>query len=467
MAHLVKGKQIKPQTVTINGTSGNVIATGDFSLSGYKISTSATTFSTNDLVTRAYVDSVAAGLDPKESVRVISPVGVEINLTGVTVIDGYILQNNDRVLVKNQSNAIYNGIYYWNSGDTHLYRSLDSDGTPSNEVTLGNYTFVETGTTGSGTGWVLSSTDSPTSIIIPGVNTQVWTQYSGAGTYTADNQGITLGGTQFSLVLDGTTLSKSGTGLKINDSYTTTISQNLSTSMSSEVSTRLSVDTSLSTTISTESSVRLSVDTSLSTSLSTETSNRVSGDTSLSTGLSSEISNRVSGDSSLSTIRLSGDNSLSTSLSTESSTRLSVDTSLSTIRLSGDNSLSTSLSTESSTRLSVDTSLSTAISNISNPIFVEKLISPADSGSTTSVLVDLLGFPTLSVGETVQESSVTMILNGIGYLFAYAQGSPVVFHTNNITPNSSTPTSIYFDGVSGGFTIETDDVIILKYTKTN
>ena len=438
MAHLVKGKQIKPQTVTINGTSGNVIATGDFSLSGYKISTSATTFSTNDLVTRAYVDSVAAGLDPKESVRVISPVGVEINLTGVTVIDGYILQNNDRVLVKNQSNAIYNGIYYWNSGDTHLYRSLDSDGTPSNEVTLGNYTFVETGTTGSGTGWVLSSTDSPTSIIIPGVNTQVWTQYSGAGTYTADNQGITLGGTQFSLVLDGTTLSKSGTGLKINDSYTTTISQNLSTSMSSEVSTRLSVDTSLSTTISTESSVRLSVDTSLSTSLSTETSNRVSGDTSLSTGLSSEISNRVSGDSSLSTIRLSGDNSLSTSLSTESSTRLSV-----------------------------DTSLSTAISNISNPIFVEKLISPADSGSTTSVLVDLLGFPTLSVGETVQESSVTMILNGIGYLFAYAQGSPVVFHTNNITPNSSTPTSIYFDGVSGGFTIETDDVIILKYTKTN
>jgi hypothetical protein len=42
-----------------------------------------------------------------------------------------------------------------------------------------------------------------------------WSQFAGAGTYTADGQGIELSGTQYSLELDGSTLTKGASGLKV------------------------------------------------------------------------------------------------------------------------------------------------------------------------------------------------------------------------------------------------------------
>lgn len=55
------------------------------------------------------------------------------------------------------------------------------------------------------------TTDNPTI----GTSNIVFAQFGGGAVYTADGQGIELSGTQFALELDGTTLAKSGTGLRV------------------------------------------------------------------------------------------------------------------------------------------------------------------------------------------------------------------------------------------------------------
>ena len=123
----------------------------------------------------------------------------------------------------------------------------------------------------------------------------------------------------------------------------------------------------LSSTLSTETSSRISGDSLLSTSISTETSSRISGDASLSTSLSSETSSRISGDS-----------SLSSSISTETS-----------YRISGDASLSSSISTETSYRISGDASLEVVISQSINDIsytsiYPDAMVIPYDIGGFLS-----------------------------------------------------------------------------------
>ena len=167
------------------------------------------------------------------------------------------------------------------------------------------------------------------------------------------------------------------------------IDTSLSTSLLSEISTRLSVDISLSSSIV---SVGAGVS-SLSSVLSSEISTRLSVDKSLSISLSTEISTRLSVDISLSSSIGAGVSSLSSVLSSEISTRLSVDKSLSTslsteisIRLSVDISLSTSLSTEISVRLSVDTSLSSSVDSVGDD--VTSLSSVLSSEISTRLSVD-------------------------------------------------------------------------------
>jgi len=123
----------------------------------------------NDAASKAYVDSLAAGFDPKESCRVGTTVdldsvgngtwvqagsGVGATLTagsvGTTTLDGVVLADGDRVLVKDQGTTTENGIYTASSTGagvaTVLTRSTDQDGSPASEVSGGNFTFVEQGT---------------------------------------------------------------------------------------------------------------------------------------------------------------------------------------------------------------------------------------------------------------------------------------------------------------------------------
>jgi len=107
------------------------------------------------VASKQYVDSVATGLDTKNSVRVATT--GNITLSGLQTIDGVALQAGDRVLVKDQINAAENGIYTVSSGAWS--RASDADNTPNNEVSSGMYTFVDEGTINKSSGFVLVTPD--------------------------------------------------------------------------------------------------------------------------------------------------------------------------------------------------------------------------------------------------------------------------------------------------------------------
>ncbi len=141
------------------------------------------------LATKNYVDSVASGADPKASCRAAT-VG-NIVLSGLQTVDGVALAVGNRVLVKNQSTGANNGIYI--ASTSAWTRALDADANA--EVTSGLFTFIEEGTALAATGWILVTTGA----IVVGTTALTFTQFSGAGTYTASN-GMTLTGNQFNVV---------------------------------------------------------------------------------------------------------------------------------------------------------------------------------------------------------------------------------------------------------------------------
>jgi hypothetical protein len=112
------------------------------------------TFDTRSLIDKGYADAIASGLDTKPSVMVATT-GETIDITGGTfigVIDGYTVLNGNRVLIKDQTNAVENGVYIYNSSGNDFTRPIDFD---NPNVTAGAFVFVETGTSNMGTGWVV------------------------------------------------------------------------------------------------------------------------------------------------------------------------------------------------------------------------------------------------------------------------------------------------------------------------
>jgi hypothetical protein len=105
-------------------------------------------------------------------------------------LDGITLATGNRILVKNQSTASENGIYIVQASGQPT-RATDFD--TASEVDSGDFIFVYSGTVNGGTGWV--QTNRPATI---GTDAIAFTQFSGAGTYTAGN-GLTLTGTAFSI----------------------------------------------------------------------------------------------------------------------------------------------------------------------------------------------------------------------------------------------------------------------------
>jgi hypothetical protein len=119
------------------------------------------------------------------------------------------LTAGDRILVKNQTAQAENGIYAASaSGWT---RTADMNNW--SEVP-GAFTFIEGGATLSSTGWVTTAGSTGTI----GVTAMPWTQFSGAGTYTAGN-GLQLLSNQFSVKLNGTSLDASASGLQISTTW--------------------------------------------------------------------------------------------------------------------------------------------------------------------------------------------------------------------------------------------------------
>lgn len=167
------------------------ISAGDNSLT-YNAVSGVLTANTSTLATVSYVDTAVqtaqSGLDVKLSVRAATT--ANITLSGEQTIDGVSVVAGNRVLVKNQSTASENGIYVASaSGWT---RATDAE---NGELSAGSFTFVEEGTEYGDTGWVISTNGA----ITVGSTNITWTQFSGAGAFTAGN-GLTQTGTTFNVV---------------------------------------------------------------------------------------------------------------------------------------------------------------------------------------------------------------------------------------------------------------------------
>ena len=206
--------------ITVNGqTVSTTTANKDIALSphgtgtvtvpsGYK---DRAGFTDNSLTTKQYVDSVASGLNVKDSVRVATtaPLGVYTYNNGtagvgatltfstaVTTVDGVTLADGDKILVKNEPAAgafdAYNGIYVRTSS-TVWTRDIEAD--TSVELTGGSFVFVEEGTIGAENGYVFTHNGLPTI----GTTQLPVSQFSGAGQITA-----------------GAALSKTGNQLDVN-----------------------------------------------------------------------------------------------------------------------------------------------------------------------------------------------------------------------------------------------------------
>ena len=213
--------------------------TGTVAVSGKIISGVASPSATTDAANKAYVDSVAEGLDIKGScvastTAALAAVtynngtaGVGATLTAnangaLAAQDGVTLVAAERLLVKNQASTLENGIYVVTTVGTAgapfvLTRSTDMDGSPTSEIP-GAFTFVQEGTTNADNGFVCT-TNAPVTMGTTGI---VWVQFSGAGQIDA-GAGLAKTGDVLSVNVDDVTTAIVG------DAVTVKVSANLTT----------------------------------------------------------------------------------------------------------------------------------------------------------------------------------------------------------------------------------------------
>ena len=221
---------IDGNTVSTTNSNGNLAlapnGTGSVTVpSGYEARAG---FSSDSLVNKTYVDSVANGLDVKASVRVATTANLSVNYNngagtltatsnGAISIDGVTLSLNDRVLVKNQSVAAQNGFYKvttTGSGSAVFVLTRTPDADAASELTSGAFTFTEEGTSNADNGYVLSTNGS----ITLGTTSINFEQFSGAGQISAGN-GLTKTGNTIDAVGTADKISVSADAITIASTY--------------------------------------------------------------------------------------------------------------------------------------------------------------------------------------------------------------------------------------------------------
>jgi hypothetical protein len=201
-------------TITSTDSNGDLVlspnGTGRVDVSGSVITGVAEPVNATDAATKGYVDTVAEGLHVHQAANCATTntlavlsggtvtynngtagVGATLTLSdALSTIDGYTLNNGDRILVKNETTQAHNGLYTRTSA-TVLTRSNDFD--TEAEIAGGDFVFVENGTIFGNTGFVQTF-----EVLTVGTDTVIFQQFSGTGTFTAGN-GLTIAGTEFNV----------------------------------------------------------------------------------------------------------------------------------------------------------------------------------------------------------------------------------------------------------------------------
>ena len=218
-----------------NSVSITPTGTGTVDVASKRITSLADPTQAQDAATKAYVDSLANGLDVKQSVRAASTsaltatysngssgVGATLTNAGTQAaltLDSIALSVGNRVLIKDQSAEEQNGVYTVTivgtiSTNWVLTRATDFDNSPGTEVSPGTFFFVEEGTTQADNGYVISTEDA----ITIGSSSIMFSQFSGAGQITAGD-GLTKTGNTINAVGTNNRIDISSDAIDISINY--------------------------------------------------------------------------------------------------------------------------------------------------------------------------------------------------------------------------------------------------------
>jgi hypothetical protein len=179
--------QLDAKLALAGGTMTGAIAMGTSKITGLGTPTDAA-----DAATKAYVDALGEGLHIHASVVAATTANITLatDVENGDTLDGVTLATGNRILVKNQSTASENGIYVVAASGAPS-RAADFD-SPA-EIDGGDFVFVTGGTVNDNKGYVQINT-----VGTIGTDAIEFSQFSGAGTFTAGN-GLTLTGPEFTI----------------------------------------------------------------------------------------------------------------------------------------------------------------------------------------------------------------------------------------------------------------------------
>jgi hypothetical protein len=174
--------------VKLTAVPGGIVVMTSGDGSTVQIQGVATPVVANGVATKGYVDSIATGISWKQSVRAAtaSPRDFATGFMESSIIDGVTLLEGDRILIKNQTIGVENGIYLVN---------LTGPPTRTADMALAyeagaSAVLVEEGNTLADTGWVCSNNQNDD---VVGSHHLVFIQFAGSNT-TKAGDGITVVG---------------------------------------------------------------------------------------------------------------------------------------------------------------------------------------------------------------------------------------------------------------------------------
>ena len=141
-------------------------------------------------------------------------VGAYLQTTGSwNLIDTANVQTaNTRILIKNEGNAVWNGVYGWANATT-IIRTTDTDSygpDSTTDLSINDYFYTTNGNVNAGTAFVVAS---PSGTITFGSSNITFSIFSTSQVYSANSSaGLSLNGTVFSAKIDNNTTAFDGNG---------------------------------------------------------------------------------------------------------------------------------------------------------------------------------------------------------------------------------------------------------------